>query len=153
MEAQDAITEEELVSVVREMPQFDVAAVDVGLQRDFWTLLGKALTKRRVMNQLQRKIGSTLSKSFHSYGRLFESWCRRTLEKLRRQFEAHADGYRAQLERLTGSATANSDEIHAIRLDLNLLSQPPKRETLTFQRPTNSAPEGKRHSLTRANDT
>lgn len=129
LEAQDATSEEELASIVKEMPRFDVVSLDVKLQPDFWRVLGKRLTKRRVMNKLQWEIGSTIIEAFHSYGRLLESWSRRTLDELRRQFEAHADGYRAQLERLTGSGTVSSNEIETIRRDLNLLSQAPERET------------------------
>jgi len=131
LEARDATTEEELASVVKEMPRFDMGTLDVKLQPDFWTVLGKKLTKRRVMNKLQREIGSTITEAFHSYGRLLESWSRRTLEELRRQFEAHADGYRAQLERLTGDATATSDEVQAIRFDFDLLSQSREKEAVS----------------------
>jgi len=131
LEAKDATSEEELASVVKETPQFDIGTLDVKLQPDFWTVLGKRLTKRRVVNKLQREIGSTLTEAFHSYGRLLESWSRRTLEELRRQFEAHADGYRAQLERLTGNETATSDEVQAIRGDLGLLSRSREKEAVS----------------------
>ena len=126
LETREATTEEELASVVSEMPRFDTGAIEVTVKCDCWTWLGRGLATRRLFNKLQREIGSTLSEAFHSYGRLLESWSRRTLGELQRQFEAHADGYRAQLERLTGMGTTTSDEILAIRRDLNLLSETPE---------------------------
>jgi len=129
LEAKDATTEEELMSVVKEMPRFDLGTLGISLQRDVWTHLGKKLAERRVANKLRRDAGPRISEAFHSYGRLLEAWFRRTMEELRRQFEAHADGYRAQLERLAGSGTAASDEVDSMCRDWNFLSQPPAQVT------------------------
>ena len=54
---------------------------------------------------------------------MLESWSRRTLAELHRQFDAHADAYRAQLERLTGEGEAGPEETEAIRRDLETLSR------------------------------
>jgi len=104
LEARDATSEEELAALIKEMPRFDIGTLNVKLLPDFWTMFGKRLTKRRVTNKLQREIGPTITAAFHSYGSVLESWSRKTLGELRHQFEAHADGYRVQLERLTGTA-------------------------------------------------
>lgn len=131
LEAKDATTGEELGSVAKEMPRFDIGMIDVRLRRGFGTFLGEGITKWRVTSRLHEELGPSLNEAFHSYGRLLESWSRRTLEELRRQFEGHAGGYRAQLERLTGGRAATTGEIEAVRRDLELLSWPVQKEPVS----------------------
>jgi hypothetical protein len=115
--------EEDLTSVVNEMPRFDPGPVEVNLHRGFLAVLGKVWVRRQVEKKLREQIGPDVDEAFQRYGRVLESWSRRMLAELRRQFDAHADGYRAQLERLAGTGTAGPDEADAIRRDLETLSR------------------------------
>jgi hypothetical protein len=123
LEAKDMPRDEDLTSVVKELPRFDPGPLEVVLERDFLAILGKAFTRRRVEKKLREQIGPAVDEAFHSHGRMLESWSRRTLAELQRQFDAHADGYRAQLERLSGAGEAGPEETEAIRRDLNALSR------------------------------
>ena len=115
--------DEDLTAVVKEMPRLDPGPLEISVRRDFLILLGKAITRRRVENTLGHQIGPAVDEAFHRYGRLMESWSRRTLAELHRQFDAHADGYRAQIERLTGGSEARPEEMEKIQRDLSTLSR------------------------------
>jgi len=115
--------EEVLDSVVKEMPRFDPGPLEIALKPDIFTLLGRALTTRRVEGQLAGRIGDAANEAFERYGRLLESWMRRTLAELRRQFDARADGHRAQLERRSGASPLEPQETEAVRRSLDALSQ------------------------------
>ena len=120
--------QEDLASVIREMPRLDPGPLEFAIHRDFLTLLGKAFTKRRIEKKLRRQIGPAVDEAFHRYGRLMESWSRRTLAELHRQFDAHADGYRAQIQRLTGGSDTGREESEKIRRDLESLSHLPSAQ-------------------------
>jgi len=121
LDAKDRPGHEDLTCFVKELPRFDPGPAEITLRRDFLAVLGKALTKRRIETKLLKQIGSSVDEAFQRYGKLLESWCRRTLSELHRQFDAHADAHRAQLERLTGTGKAGPEETRAIRHDLQTL--------------------------------
>lgn len=122
LEASNLPSEEELTTVVKEMPRFDPGPLDIVLERDFLTVLGRGLTERRVKKKLKAQIGSAVDEAFQGYGRMLELWIRRTIAELQRRFDSHADAYRAQLERLTTTREAGAEESEAIRRDLSTLS-------------------------------
>ena len=105
------------------MPRLDPGPLEATFHRDFLAVLGKALVRRRIQKKLRNQIGPDVDEAFQWYGRMLESWSRRTLTELHRQFDAHADGYRAQIERLTGGGEAGPQETEAIRRDLDTLSR------------------------------
>ena len=119
----DVPREEDLTAVVKEMPRLDPGPLEITLHRNFLAVLGKACVRRRIEKKLGHQIGPGVDEAFQRYGRMLESWSRRTLAELHRQFDAHADGYRAQIERLTGGGEAGPEEIEAIRHDLETLSR------------------------------
>lgn len=120
-----------LDSLVKEMPRFDPGPLEIELEPGILKLLGRALTTRRVERRLAEQIGDAVNDAFYRYGRLLESWVRRTLAELRRQFEARADTYRAQLERLSGSAKIEPQETEAIRHSLDTLSHSRAADAVT----------------------
>jgi GTP-binding protein EngB required for normal cell division len=115
--------EERLDSVVKEMPRFDPGPLRIDLEPDVFRFLGRAFTARRVERQLSEQIGDVVNDAFQRYGRLLESWVRRTLAELRRQFDARADTYRAQLERLGGTSQVEPQEEDGVRRSLDALSR------------------------------
>ncbi len=119
----DVPSEQELAAVVKELPRFDPGPLDAELQRDFFAVLGKRFAARRAERRLHEQIGSAADEAFRSYGRTLESWIRRTIADLQRHFDSHADGYRSQLEHLTGTGTATPEETEEIQRDLELLSE------------------------------
>jgi GTP-binding protein EngB required for normal cell division len=123
LEAKDVPRDEDFRSFVKEMPRLDPGPLEVVLERGFLAILGKAFTRRQIEKKLRERIGSAVDEAFQRYGRMLESWSRRTLAELHRQFDAHADGYRAQLERLGGAGIAGPEEAESIRRDLDALSR------------------------------
>jgi GTP-binding protein EngB required for normal cell division len=123
LEVKDAPRDEDFRSFVKEMPRLDPGPIEVVLERGFFAILGKAFARRQIEKKLRERIGPAVDEAFQRYGRMLESWSRRTLKELHRQFDAHADGYRAQLERLGGGGKAGPEETGAIRRDLDALSR------------------------------
>ena len=123
LEGATILGEDAIDSVVQEMPRFDPGPLEIVLEPDIFKLLGRGLTRRRVEVRLCNQIGYAVDDSFQRYARLLESWVRRTLTELRRQFDARADGYRAQLERLSGATGVEPQETEAVRRSLDTLSQ------------------------------
>jgi GTP-binding protein EngB required for normal cell division/HSP20 family molecular chaperone IbpA len=125
----DAIpADEELVSLVKEMPQLDPGQIEIQIRSDFLTVLGQRITEARVRGQLRNQVGQRAGQVYRSYGRMIEAWSTRTLSELHRHFDAHADGYRAQLEQLTEGRSAGAEEGEALRNDLTLLARFQVRE-------------------------
>ncbi len=122
LEVKDAPREEDLASVVKEMPRLDSGGVEVSIQRDFLSFLGKALMSRRIEQKLRRQVGASVDKAFERYGRMMQLWTQRTLAELHRQFDAHADSYRSLIERMTGSPKAGPEDMDAIRRDIAALT-------------------------------
>jgi GTP-binding protein EngB required for normal cell division len=123
LDVKDVPRDEDLTSVVKEMPRLDPGPLEIVLQRDVFTVLGRGFTKQRIERKLREQIGPAVDEAFQRYRRMLESWSRRTLAELHRQFDAHADGYRAQLERLAGTGKAGPEETGSIRCDLDALSR------------------------------
>ncbi len=119
LEVEDVPVEHEFSAVVREMPAFDVGPLNVHMKRPvFLSLLGGDLSRSLVRNRLARAIGKRVAKSLSGYHVLLYDWSDRTLGQIQRKFDAYANSYRAQVERLVGSHTSRVGEKAAIVRDL-----------------------------------
>ena len=131
--------EEELTSSLREMPRLDLGSIRPSLRRPFLLAFGKKIAKRWVAGKLRREIGPPVSEALRWYGKSLEAWVRRALSGLQARFDAHADAYRAQLERLAGATAISTEDREAIRRDLEqLANQPARLEEVTH----GSRPDG-----------
>ena len=63
-------------------------------------------------------IGGQLTKSLSTYHALLCDWSERTLGQIQRRFDAYANGYRAQVERLVGDHVSPAEQESTIRRDL-----------------------------------
>jgi GTP-binding protein EngB required for normal cell division len=119
LEVDDVPVEHEFSAVVREMPAFDLGPLNVHMRRPFFlSLLGGDLSRSLVRSRLARAIGKQVTKSLSAYHALLFDWSDRTLNQIQRRFDAYANSYRAQVERLVGSHTAPVGEKAAIVRDL-----------------------------------
>jgi GTP-binding protein EngB required for normal cell division len=119
LEVEDVPGEQEFSGVVREMPAFDPGELDIHLTRPFLSsLLGGNLSRSIVTKRLAGMIGSQLAKSLSAYHALLYDWSERTLGQIQRRFDAYANGYRAQVERLVGDHVSPAQEEGTIRRDL-----------------------------------
>jgi GTP-binding protein EngB required for normal cell division len=123
LDLQDVPSEGELTSVLKEMPRMDLGALDLDLRPNIWVNVWPGLAKRRIESRLRAQIGRTVAEAFSSYGRMLEAWTRRILAEFERRFDAHADGYRAHLDRITAQGGATPLEQETIQRDLDILTQ------------------------------
>lgn len=128
LEVEDVPGEQEFAGVVREMPAFDLSQFDPGelnihLARPFlFSLLGEDISRSIVSKRLAGMIGGQLTKCLSAYHALLYDWSERTLGQMQRRFDAYANGYRAQVERLVGDHVSPAEEESTIRRDLEGLA-------------------------------
>ena len=119
LEVQDIPAEHEFSGVVREMPAFDMGHLNIRLKRPgLLSLLGGDISRSFVTRRLTSAIGEQLAKSLSAYHALLYDWSARTLDQIQRRFDAYANSYRAQVERLVGSHPSPAGEKAAIARDL-----------------------------------
>ncbi len=119
LEVEDVPGEQQFSGVVREMPAFDPGELSVHLKRPFlFGLLGENISRSIVTKRLSDMIGGQLTKSLSAYHALLYDWSERTLGQIQRRFDAYANGYRAQVERLLGDHASPGEQESTIRRDL-----------------------------------
>ncbi len=124
LEVEDVPGEQEFAGVVREMPafdlsQFDPGALNIHLKRPFlFGLLGGNISRSIVTKRLADIVGGQLTKSLSAYRELLYDWSERTLGQIQRKFDAYANSYRAQVERLVGDHVSPAEQESTIRRDL-----------------------------------
>jgi GTP-binding protein EngB required for normal cell division len=127
LELEDIPAEQEFVSAIREMPAFDLGQLDVSLKRPlFLGILGERIYRSIVAKRLEQALGRQLKKSLSAYHALLYDWADKALGLVQRRFDAYANRYRAQVERLVGNRLVENEEI--VRRDLEKLhSAPPEQ--------------------------
>jgi GTP-binding protein EngB required for normal cell division len=119
LEVEDVPGEQEFSGVVREMPPFDAGQLNIHLRRSFlFSLLGGNISRSVVTKRLAGMIGDQLTKSLSAYHALLYDWSERTLGQVQRGFDAYANSYRAQVERLVGDHASPVEQEGTIRRDL-----------------------------------
>lgn len=115
--------EEDFVSAIKEMPRLDLGELHIDMRPGFLLTVARNLADRRALKALERQIGKPVSDAFSGFGRMLDSWARRTLAEMQFRFESYADTYRAQLNRLSPSEGASDVERVAIMDDLVALAE------------------------------
>jgi hypothetical protein len=127
-----------LHSFVKEMPVAEFAPNTGPLRRPLAFSVSAAWARRSVEHELERHLGAMLIEFFNSYGRAVEVWARTTLDNLAREFETHADVYRAQLQRLTSpTSPQESNATESILQDMAFLKE--KLELEEINQPVESS--------------
>jgi len=130
LEMENVPAEEELASVLREMPAFDLGQLTFRLSRPaLLTLLGRRVSESFVTKKLTGLIGAQLRRSLSAYRALYD-WSQRTLGQIQRRFDAYANGYRAQVERSLAGQDLQLDQEASIRHDLEALDSAPAENTM-----------------------
>jgi GTP-binding protein EngB required for normal cell division len=132
LEMSDVPAEEEFASVLREMPVFDLGQLTFSLRRPaLLTLVGRKMSESFVTKRLTALIGTQLTRSSSAYCALLCDWSERTLGQLQRRFDAYANSYRAQIERLLGNQEMRTGQDEdSIRRDLESLENTQREKTL-----------------------
>ena len=124
LDFKDVDEEEDLTNVLKEMPVLDLGTwEEVNLAPSFWLKLSDRMEARRIEQSLHKQIGAAVSKAFYNFGKVLDAWARHVLNELQLRFDAHADGYRAHLDRLNGGKRASEAEEISIQRDLDRLTQ------------------------------
>jgi GTP-binding protein EngB required for normal cell division len=132
LEITDVPAEEEFASVLREMPVFDLGPLNFYLRRPaLLRLVGRKMSESFVTKRLTGLIGAQLTRSLSAYRALLGEWSERTLGQVQRRFEAYANSYRAQAERLLGNQEMRTGQDEdSIRRDLESLENTLSENTL-----------------------
>lgn len=118
----DAPAPGEFSALLREMPVFDLGHLSPTVKRPaIASFLGRSFAERRIANKLASSIGSHTLRALSAYRQLAYDWSEKTLGQIQRRFEAYANGYRAQVERMLGSPELSSEQEQAIRDGLDAL--------------------------------
>ncbi len=126
----DVPVEQEFSALVREMPAFDLGPRNVHMRRPvFLFLLGGHMSRSLVKNRLARAIGKQVTRSLSGYHAQLYDWSDRTLGQIQRRFDAYANTYRAQVERLVGGYASQVGEKATIIRDLEGLESLRDRTT------------------------
>ena len=129
LEMKDTLSEEEFVSLVREMPAFDIGKLDLQMSRPSLLLLaGRKLTESMISERLNKLLASALPRSLEAYRALLGDWAERTLSQMQRRFDAHANGHRAQVERALEAQDLAPEQEGAIRQDLDAIMNVPDEQ-------------------------
>lgn len=119
LEVEDVPGTQEFSGVMREMPAFDLGQLDIQMRPALLlSLLGENISRSIVAKRLAGMIGSQVTKSLSAYHALLSDWSDRTLNQIQRRFDAYANGYRAQVERLVGDHASPAEQESTIRRDL-----------------------------------
>jgi GTP-binding protein EngB required for normal cell division len=122
LEVEDVPGTQEFSDVVREMPAFDLGEPDIEIKPPLLlNLLDGNISRLIVTKRLAGMIGSQITKSLSAYHALLYDWSDRTLSQIQRRFDAYANSYRAQIERLVGDYVSPAGQEDAIRRDLDRL--------------------------------
>jgi len=122
LEVEDSPTEGEFSSVVREMPAFEAGHTELHLKRSFYLgLIGENLSRSLMAKRLTGMMGDQLATSLSAYHALLYDWSERTLAQIQRKFDAYANSYRAQVERLVGDYASPVEQEGVIHRGLESL--------------------------------
>jgi GTP-binding protein EngB required for normal cell division len=125
----DAPAAEEFSGLLREMPVLDLGQITLRLDRPaIALLLGRSFAERRIANKLAGSIGPEILRALAAYRQLAYDWSEKTVVQIQRRFDAYANGYRAQVERMVGSQELSSDQERAIRRSLDVLQEKQAKE-------------------------
>jgi GTP-binding protein EngB required for normal cell division len=120
----DAPAAEEFSTLLREMPVFDLGKIPLAVERPVVALfLGRNFAERRIANTLARSIGPQILKALSAYRQLAYGWSEQMVNQVQRRFDAYANGYRAQIERMIGAQELSSDQEQSIRRNLEMLQE------------------------------
>ena len=125
----DAPSTDEFSGYLREMPVLDLGRIALSLRRPaVVSLLGRSFTERWTAKKLARSVGPEIVRGLTGYCQLVSDWSDRTVGQIQHRFDAYANGYRAQVERLTGPHELSSEQEQAIRRSLDTLQGKQARE-------------------------
>jgi GTP-binding protein EngB required for normal cell division len=111
----DAPSREDFEMLLRDMPRFELAVLPSEINVGHWKFLGEGVIRSRIKTSLRDSIGPLLKDELHLYGMALAQWGEQIVRRLEALINSYADGYRAQIHRISGASDAmlNSSQLHA----------------------------------------
>ncbi|MFC5862234.1 dynamin family protein [Acidicapsa dinghuensis] len=116
----DVPSPDEIESLLRDVPRFELAALPENINLAGWTILGQRFLRHKVRSSLEGSVGELLKQELHLYGQALSRWSEQFVSKIVLFVNSYASAYRVQLHRIAGTS---SDTVDAPQLekDLSLL--------------------------------
>ena len=73
-------------------------------------------------------MGPQVLRAVSGYRQLAYDWSEKTVGQMQRRFDAYANGYRAQVDRMVGSPELSSEQEETIRRGLDVLQEKQAKE-------------------------
>jgi hypothetical protein len=85
-----------------------------------WMFLGRGIVLARIRSSLQQSSGAALKQTLHLYGHALSQWGHQFVSRIVILISSHADAYRVQLQRLSGTSRDHID-VPQLEHDLTVL--------------------------------
>ncbi|MGA7315050.1 MAG: dynamin family protein [Silvibacterium sp.] len=105
----DAPSREDFEMLLRDMPRLELAALPSEINVNHWKFLGEGIVRSRIKTSLRDSIGPLLKDELHLYGMALAQWSEQIVRRLEALINSYADGYRAQIHRISGASDAVVD--------------------------------------------
>jgi hypothetical protein len=93
------------------------------MKRPLARIFGRAIATRVLERRIAQQIGAHVELVFVAYARVLQIWVRDVIGRLQRVFDAQADAYRAQIERLLRQDRGSPAAVRQIEADLQALGE------------------------------
>jgi hypothetical protein len=113
----DIPAQDELESLLRDMPRFELASLPEALNMGPWMFVGSRFVLSRIRSGLRQSIGTLLKQELHLYGHALSEWSHQFVRKIVLLVSSYADAYRVQLQRIAGTS---NDSVDVPQLEHNL---------------------------------
>jgi hypothetical protein len=100
----DVPAPEEVESLLRDMPRFELASLPNPINMSHWMFLGTGFVRSRIRNALRDNIGPLVKQELHLYGDALSRWSNQFVRKIVLLVNSYADAYRVQLQRISGTS-------------------------------------------------
>jgi hypothetical protein len=113
----DVPAPEEVESLLRDMPRFELASLPKAINMSNWMFLGTGVVRCWIRKALRDSIGPLVNQELHLYGDALCRWSNQFVSKIALLVSSYADAYRVQLQRVAGTS---NDAIDAPQLEKDL---------------------------------
>jgi GTP-binding protein EngB required for normal cell division len=119
----DVPDEKEVESLLRDMPRFEIATLPGDTNVGLWGAFGSSVLRFQMRNRLRRVILPLLKTELESYSSGLWQWMRQFSRRLELLISSYADGYRAQIQEMSGQSGEEGD-VAKMKEDLEFLLHP-----------------------------
>jgi GTP-binding protein EngB required for normal cell division len=116
----DIPDEKEVESLLRDMPRFEIATLPADTDVGLWGAFGPSVLQFQMRNRLRSAVLPLLKREMESYSNTLWQWMRQFSRRLELLISSYADGYRAQIQEMSGQSSEEGD-VSKMKEDLELL--------------------------------